>query len=277
MNKKSFTLIELLVVIAIIGILSSLVIARFSNVSDNARIANTLQWSAGVHRLLGANLVGHWPLDEGSDVIFNDISGYGNHGTCNLGSGYCPSWTENDGIPGTGNPGLEFDGVDDYIDINSIGDDLVSMTFSVWIKSNNLSSHLSSVAITYFSQDTQARIILSPNASPGVRIRWRTPDGAYLYYLLASSVSSEVWNHFSMIYNAEDNTLISYLNGDKEYEYNSVDGYSTFNVFQIGKASAFDNMDGFIADVRIYDTALTAEEVNRIYAESRDRYLVKGQ
>jgi prepilin-type N-terminal cleavage/methylation domain-containing protein len=70
MSKKSFTLIELLIVIAIIGILSSLVIARFSNVRDNARIANTLQWSAGIHRTLGANLVGYWPLN--GDL--NDLS-----------------------------------------------------------------------------------------------------------------------------------------------------------------------------------------------------------
>ena len=77
MDKKSFTLIELLVVIAIIGILSSLVIGRFNNLQERARIANTLQWSAGVHRTLGANLVGHWPLN--GDL--NDISGYGINGT----------------------------------------------------------------------------------------------------------------------------------------------------------------------------------------------------
>jgi prepilin-type N-terminal cleavage/methylation domain-containing protein len=131
MNKKSFTLIELLVVIAIIGILSSLVIARFSNISESARIANTLQWAAGTHRTLGANLIGHWPLNEGSGTIANDISGYGNNMTLSD-----IEWVS--GITGTDNMALKLHETNGsyFIKPIDVGLDLNNETISFWMKNN---------------------------------------------------------------------------------------------------------------------------------------------
>jgi prepilin-type N-terminal cleavage/methylation domain-containing protein len=135
MNKKSFTLIELLVVIAIIGILSSLVIGRFSDWGENARISNTLQWSAGTHRVLGAHLVGHWPLNEGSEMVAKDVSGYDNHGTMH---NFQESDWDNDGVPGTGDKALGFDYNDqkyvevDYDPVLNIDGDATTMAWINW-------------------------------------------------------------------------------------------------------------------------------------------------
>ncbi len=79
MNKKSFTLIELLVVIAIIGILSSLIIARFSNVRESARIANTLQWSSNNIILSKWYHSVYTIKPDGSSILYLDGQVYSNH------------------------------------------------------------------------------------------------------------------------------------------------------------------------------------------------------
>ncbi len=269
MNKKSFTLIELLVVIAIIGILSSLVVARFSDWGDNARIANTLQWSSGVHRTLGANLVGHWPLNGDA----KDISGYGNDGTI-TGS---PEWVS--GVPGTGNQSPYFDDTSEYIEIAhnedisfSRGDEF---TISVWIK---VDSHSGSYGIIHKGIGTGSYGI-SLN-SVGIRIGFR--DSASNYRALTRSVKYGDWSHIVMT--AKDPSTNVYIEGSLSgsIDYPTPEEFSDTLSYGIGHPSRFLEgttgvMEGSISDVRIYNTVLTAEEVGRIYAETKGKYLVEGK
>jgi len=60
----------------------------------------------GLATSVSADLVGHWPLDEGSGTTAHDSSGNGNHGTL-MGD---PQW---------GDQGLMFDGVDDWVDMGN--------------------------------------------------------------------------------------------------------------------------------------------------------------
>jgi prepilin-type N-terminal cleavage/methylation domain-containing protein len=267
MNKKSFTLIELLVVIAIIGILSSLVIARFSNVSESARIANTLQWVAGQHRLIGANLVGHWPLD--GDV--NDISGYDNHGTMyNFIGDY---WLS--GVSSINNMVLEFNSNDSsYVDMgnNSSLDINDSITISVWVKptETNMVASILEKGDT-FNPPAEGYLLLIINNS----IYWRIGDGND-NSRLNPEFTSTGWTHIVGTFDGDrmriyfDNSKIA----DNNVPITSI--ASSTATLKIGKRSVTNSQffDGYISDVRIYDTALTAEEVSRIYVETKDKYLV---
>jgi prepilin-type N-terminal cleavage/methylation domain-containing protein len=275
MSKKSFTLIELLIVIAIIGILSSLVIARFSNVRDNARIANTLQWSAGIHRTLGANLVGYWPLDEGSGTIAYDISGYNRHGDI-IGD---PTWV--DGVPGTGVQVPKFNGTDDYVDTNNLfnfsQDD--SFTVSFWVNFEDHSHKASAAAglvgkahyydnswSIWLYNDHRILFELSGNPTRQGRISCYTPF-----------LNIQTWYHFIATYN--DGLMKVYLNSDLVdfKNYSKLGDFNNSNEVKIGArhADTGRRLEGSISDVRIYDTALTAEEVGRMYAETKDKYLVE--
>jgi hypothetical protein len=79
------------------------------------------------------------PMDEGSGTITYDYSGYGNNGTLYSGTNVCsnpptsgcPTWV--DGVIGKA---LSFDGVDDYVYVNStsISFDFQDLTISAWIK-----------------------------------------------------------------------------------------------------------------------------------------------
>jgi prepilin-type N-terminal cleavage/methylation domain-containing protein len=273
MNKKSFTLIELLVVIAIIGILSSLVIARFSNVSDSARIANTLQWSSGVHRVLGANLVGHWPLN--GDV--NDISGYGNNGTMHNFEGEPEDYWV-DGVPGTGNQALDFDGVDDYVDCGD-NDDLnmttTNFTIGVWIKYNGIFNQYDGIVYRGVSGalDVPSYLISLYNTGWRVRLWNQSASGS----TFASGTTLQIGNYYYLVFTYNHQDVILYEDGEEirsfEYSQNLNSEQAKLNIGRY-HSSFFQYFNGLIADVCIYDTVLTAEEVSRIYAETKDKYLV---
>ncbi len=266
MNKKSFTLIELLVVIAIIGILSSLVIARFSDWGDNARIANTLQWSAGIHRTLGANLVGHWPLNGDA----NDISGYGNDGTMNGFTG--DPWSLNS-VPGTGNRALDFDGTDDYVDCgnSAILNITNAITISVWIKQDTITGWQLIVGkTTHYGTLINGYGFRRVNNSNNIQ-GW-IGNGTTLSDTSFPCLTNE-WSHIILTYASGVGGGI-WKNGIRVASLANVGNInpSTANL-GMGYINTSSYYNGLISDVRIYDTVLTAEEVSRIYVETKDQYL----
>jgi hypothetical protein len=61
--------------------------------------------------------IAHWKFNEGTGTTTYDSTEYYNHGTlgdgtCEPGSGTCPTW-----IPGKYGPALQFDGSDDYVNV----------------------------------------------------------------------------------------------------------------------------------------------------------------
>ncbi len=277
-SKKSFTLIELLVVIAIIGILSSLVVARFSDWGDNARIANTLQWSAGVHRTLGANLVGHWPLNEGEGTDVKDISGYGRDGQIN-GS---PVW-----IKGINNrDALEFDGNLDFINLGvNIFPDIISKqkaSVFAWINfSNKEKQYVGIIDNSMGGGNTTIRFYFGSyyhSASNTLSLRFLIGDGVEASHLMAgitNRVFNNEWHHVGITWG--DGVAKAYLNGEiidsGLIERSLVSSTSNWRISYAFNSTGY-GFPGSIDDLQLYSEVLTAEEVGRIYAETKDSYLV---
>ncbi|MEA2092615.1 MAG: prepilin-type N-terminal cleavage/methylation domain-containing protein [Patescibacteria group bacterium] len=111
-SKNAFTIIELLVVIAVIAILAILILIPLQNARENARIAKSLHFAEQIHRKIFLEneseykfddaIPGSW-LAEGDTVT--DSSTSENDGTV-AGQVYVQA----DGVPGTENPALYFDG-----------------------------------------------------------------------------------------------------------------------------------------------------------------------
>jgi prepilin-type N-terminal cleavage/methylation domain-containing protein len=272
MNKKSFTLIELLVVIAIVGILSSLVIVRFNNWRENARIANTLQWSSGVHRTLGSNLVGHWDFNDGSGTTARDLSGYNNYGTL-LGN---PLWVED--VLNTGNYALSFDGVDDYVSLPNTrlfdpkNDDF---TWSGWL---NFGEHTGLNRQIYKanaggSMEGIGFILRSDNE---LKIEvYGSNGGRQSKYVDVGNYLDE-WNLWTFTILANNLELDVYVN-DKNISTQYFSDYGSINSITniyFGSYGTVWFYDGLMDDIRIYDTALTVEEISKIYTETKNNYLV---
>jgi MSHA biogenesis protein MshQ len=287
MNKKSFTLIELLVVIAIIGILSSLVIARFSDTRDGATISNSLQWSSGVHRLLGHELAGHWNFDHGSGAVCGgkdvcDLSGYGNHGTNSGGVWKCESVD----TPNGEGCSMEFDQNGNEVILSSEYNSLImgwsSFTISAWIKTEAVyaGSHISGHIFQRRRGSTPpCGYILGINNNNLLFFLRDDSENSVTVYS-NSSANDGKWNLVVAVYDRNNNQAKIYINGrvDKTQSTSIISNsfnYSLEMQTKIGShSSSFHNFDGLIDDVRVYRTALSSEEISRIYAETKDKYLV---
>jgi len=71
------------------------------------------------------NLIGYWTFDEGAGTYAYDYSGFNNTGTLVDG----PSWTE-----GKFDYGLNFDGVDDFVNITTLSD--MGVSIALWKRSS---------------------------------------------------------------------------------------------------------------------------------------------
>ena len=220
---------------------------------------------------LGLELLGHWRFDEtsiGQTAV--DSSGQGNDGVyVNFGTGGGPILdTPN---TQTANPAaLQFDGVDDFIDIAPDPSlDLSDGTFtqSVWIRPeiDDDAFH----GVLGFQDGSIA------NRYPGIWVTEQTKihagfgDGTNWNSFTTDSVlTKDAWNHVATTF--DGTTYTAYANGVEVFSTDQFAGRDPIDIQQlrIGRA---DNtfFEGGIDDVRIYDRALTATEI-RVLIDGAD-------
>ncbi len=258
MSKKAFTLIELLVVVAVLALLASIVFSNLGGAREGARISNALSFQSQTHSLLGSDLMGWWNFNEGSGTTARDISGYDNHGII-IGATYA------DGVLGTGGTALEFDGVGDYVDIEEIwyGD---NWTLSFWFKANTIENYNS-----LFADDNEG------SARGGIAffnnqlwVREKDEDGKATFRT-NTFFNVDAWYYAvairdSGVYKWHINGVEDKISGQDEYA--NID-----KIDRIGNSNSTSGINGLIDDVRIYSRALTASEIQTLYAQTKDNYL----
>mgnify|MGYP000932915737 CR=1 FL=1 len=205
--------------------------------------------------------VGWWRMDEGQGTTAHDYSGNGNNGTL---TNMDPA---TDWVAGKNNGALDFDGVNDYVNTASINFPL-SGNFSVtsWVKpisfgtgrmsifSQSNNNNYFELEIGTFSSYINTVLVASLNniaiaAGPN------------------NSISLGQWQHITYVKNPDGTNKI-YINGSSQpLQLDVTNGFSsgTSNkqIGQRGNDSQFFN--GSIDDVRIYNYALSAEQVKQIY------------
>jgi len=209
------------------------------------------------------NLVAHWKFDESKGTIAYDSAG-NNDGALNNG----PTWTAS-GINGS----LLFDGVDDYVEVpDSPYWDFGAGDFSIsaWVRLS--ASELGNYGVIigrWHSSSNSNRWELFKEAENGLSV-YVSSDGTASGQINATTgvgtVTSDVWYH--LVGMREGNSLKIYLNGTEKD--------STPIAFSIpdddlpvmmGRHNSVSPhyFGGAIDDVRIYNRALSAEEIGEIY------------
>ncbi|MCK4891121.1 MAG: LamG domain-containing protein, partial [Candidatus Pacebacteria bacterium] len=212
--------------------------------------------------------IAHWKFDECQGPTANDASGNGNNGTITIGGtgtqdgiGTCTDGdTSNawyNGRSGKYSSAMSFDGSDDYV---FVGNDASlnitdAITIEAWIKSN-----------TIVGYDT---VVRKNNA-----YTFRLSDGKvqlYLWGLTDTSGISETtlsignWYHVTGTY---DGSYIKiYINGIQDISDGSSGNIAvTIDDLLIGITPGLSfEFDGLIDDVKIYNYALTAEQIKTEY------------
>jgi len=207
-------------------------------------------------------LVGHWTFD-GKDMTPNvrDKSGQGNHGGLILGASGNTSTTT---VPGKLGQALEFDGVDDYVDVGtgSSLNPISEMTIEAWFKTS-ASGVIQTIYYSYLSSSDAMQFRIRSD-----KLEVRTDTGAswttFPYISGAKNVTDGEWHHGVFVLSNSGQTLTVYLDGvsDGTITGDTVSGFSP-TINGIGGNIQFFN--GSLDDVRIYDRALSADEISRLY------------
>ena len=219
-----------------------------------------------------ADLVGLWRLDETSGMIAHDGSGNGHDGTL-VGD---PKWA-----PGKIGGALDFDGDDDLVELGAFDVVGSGITLAGWIRPDSFTINDGRV-ITKANEwgENDHWWMLSTIASGGeTRLRFRLKtEGQSTTTLIASSgaLVTDEWQHAAATWDGSAMRL--YLNGEEVGNVAKTGAAVAANPdvsVSIGSqpSDAFapatpDHVekffDGLIDDVRLYNNALTAEQLQGI-------------
>jgi len=204
-------------------------------------LLSLLGWATSV----SADLVGYWPLDEGSGTIAHDLSGNGNDGTL-MGN---PQWSDR---------GILFDGVDDWIDLGNpaeLPDGTSPRSVCVWAMTQSLGSDLN-VLMGYGSPVTAQAFGFGRQDATLIGFAWGNSVRMQNFFEIG------MWYHLCLTYDGA--TAILYANGEA-----LVSEPKVWNLVRslacIGRQiNGTQYWTGGIADVRIYDHTLTPAEIQAV-------------
>jgi hypothetical protein len=207
--------------------------------------------------------IAHWKFDEGEGSIAYDSAG-NNDGTLTNG----PTWTAS-GINGS----LIFDGADDYVEIanDEVFDIADKLSLSAWIRPNGFDSRILSkwrsgnlAYILGLLPDGELFFAFSSDCS------WDSggngPDGWQVNSI--QTVDIGTWSHCAAVH--DESTIRVYVNGDETIRTSVSASICTAGSegVKIGiDGDGYGPFNGLIDEVRIYDRALSAEDVRQLYRE----------
>ena len=209
----------------------------------------------GIQAQSDDGLVAEWHFDEGTGNVLKDSSGNGNDGVI-----YGATWVE-----GKYGGALSFDGVDDYVEVPDApelsggGKDL---TVEAWVKPESVTQHVVIGKYRDMSwKDWGINIINNK-----LHFQYEYKSNNYDSFYGDSILNTNVWYHVAFVYSYTDKKTILYLNGMNDGTRTlPTDLPDTDTPVQIGRAGgsygSVSNFKGLIDEIKIYNSALTAEDI----------------
>jgi len=240
------------------------------NIQDRSLPTHTLPLETAVdfsYSDLNNHLLGYWPLDEETGGMVYDFSGETNDGVCQ------GSYSR---IPGKIDSGLHFMPNGHVLMQNNLRSLRFPFTLAIWINREDDSARAllctEDVSGQYFGTwmgingSGQVSVNFGNGGTPGPSSRKTKASN--------SIVPKNVWTHVAAgVNSATDMTL--YVNGvDGEGSYSGTAtsmAHSVLGKMQIGyQTSAVTpilHYQGGVDDIRVYDTALTQEQISRLASD----------
>ncbi|MCK5594059.1 MAG: hypothetical protein KAI18_02335, partial [Candidatus Aenigmarchaeota archaeon] len=207
------------------------------------------------------SLVGWWRFNNESgenNTFFRDWSSYGNNGGCTN----CP-------ISDTGKfgKGMVFDGNNDNINISLFAKDIFGLEF--WFNLDSTNSIHNPVGF----DDEYVRLDFGDGTNwesdfvgETIGITHYVPPASAKHTYIKDSVSFDSWHHFAMVWNGAIYDI--YIDSDKKTTYQNNGGAPLLNnltyIGMRGDGAGY-LFKGLVDEVRIWNRALTASEINASY------------
>ena len=216
----------------------------------------------------GKGLVGYWKLDEGSGTTAVDWSGYQNDGTTTgatvnqagqVDKAYSFATTDYVSVADPADGSLDF-GTGDF-------------TLVAWFKTSDTTSE-QNIITKGGTSDAVAGYRMSVNdGGSGGDVWVGISDGTTLSSCaLGSGYTDNTWYHVAAVTTRSSDLITVYVDGA---QLNTCDVSSTSgsvsggNNFTISYTSAAEDFVGLLDDVRVFSRALSSNEVNNIYEDTR--------
>lgn len=237
---------------------------------DDVRIYNRALTAAEISTIFGGSpplnsdqrTVGWWKLDENAaSTTVADSSGRGNTGTAARNTNLFS-------IPGIFAGGLKFNGSSDYVDAGNSSSlsSVDAISVGAWINSANPFINYSGIVV----KDVQYGLLLeSTTGKPSFRVY--NNAGGISVMVANSPIAANTWYYVVGVC-SEGGDIRIYVNGvlAATPATFSASIWEPGENLLIGKSSVFNTyFSGSIDDVRVYNRALTANEINEMYLAGR--------
>ena len=215
---------------------------------------------------ISKKLIAHYKFDEGYGSTAHDTVG-ANHGTFGTGSS-APTWTQN----GKVGKALSFDG-NDYLSISDFDINSNQLSLSGWVYFTNKNASLYNNLVVKASE--YVFYLPGSNNNFAFYIYGQTDCLTTDSY---TQLTNNTWYHFTGVYNGSTKKI--YLNGKEITSQDCSAGTldDTSNPIYIGSAQ-FGNTyytNGLIDEVKIYNYALTEDEVKQDYNQGMSAVIGKS-
>jgi hypothetical protein len=223
-------------------------------------------WVLVLGSSVSAGLVAHWEFDDGAGMTAVDSSGNGHDGTL-LGD---PQWVA--GMIGSG--ALSFDGSDGLVDVghDEALDMTEELTITAWVNVGNLSTY-------YFILCKQPSGTAADNYPGNYEFRTEANTGAlqfghqeaegqqYTFYTSETSIIAGQWYHVAVSF-TKGGLVEFYIDGIPAGSSEQLTNFGILNDEPVrigGRKDGYSFFNGILDDVRLYDRALSAVQIQKLY------------
>jgi len=240
--------------------------STFKSIIDEVKIYDRVLTQAEIMELYnGGQPIGWWRFDEGADnLCFDgtdvcDNSGEGNNGTI---SGD-PTWITDTASCKQGGC-IDFDGTGDKVDVG-VNDLVQDISVSAWIKNSSSGSEKIIVGKGWYNDASGKSWWLLRDSDNKLKFGVIT-DGNEAIYDSVIDTSGTDWYHVIGTYDGV--TIKIFVNGIEGISYSKSGSLPTGANVKIGMGYYNGDSYGFIGtidDVRIYNYALTEDQISEVY------------
>jgi len=176
----------------------------------------------------------------------------------------------------SGNGGyIDLDGTDDFVDTSFNATSYFPLTICAWVNIDDTGN----TQIIVDQSTGSAGLGFRTNSS-NIEAFWRN-GGVINLETIISSYSPDTWLYVCVVY--DTNSMVGYMNGAVQNSYGSADinlteanrGIDNTNNMDIGKVNDANSnyIDAKIAQVKVYNKALTADEITQNYNALKNRFI----
>jgi len=207
------------------------------------------------------NLVGYWKFDEGRGTTAADYSGLGSHADLINGVAWAQGYFDG---------AIDLDGTDDYVSL-PIGDLIASqdsITVAAWVNCTNTTDTWQ--RIFDFGSSTTVNMFLTPRSLvPNLRFAITVAGSGGESQANASGALATDWHYVAAMIDGPAGQMSLWLDGVSVASAStavlpSALGVTTNNWIGRSQYSADPYLAGRIDDFRVYDTALTVENLAKV-------------